>query len=145
MNHVPYKGGPPALTAVVAGEVSVLFANMLPGLPHIKNGRLRPVAVTSERRSAILPDVPSIKESGLPDYHVVQWYGVVAPSGTPTSIVTRLNREIRQILELPDVRARLQAEGAELAVSTPEGFSDHIRKEIANWGKAVRDSGARLD
>ncbi len=94
INHVPYRGGPPAFIALVAGEVSVMFTNMLPGLPYIKNRQLRPVAVTSEGRSAILPEVPSIKESGLPDYNVVQWYGVVVPSGTPAAIVTRLNREI---------------------------------------------------
>lgn len=145
MNHVPYKGGPPAITAVVGGEVSVMFSNMLPGLPHIKSGRLRAVAVTSERHSPVLPDVPSIKESGLPNYHVVQWYGVVAPFGTPAGVVTRLNREIRQILELNDVRTRLQAEGAELSGTTPEEFSDFIRHEIAKWGKAVKDTGTRLD
>jgi tripartite-type tricarboxylate transporter receptor subunit TctC len=145
INHVPYKGAPPAFIALVAGEVSMMFSNMLPGLPYIKSRQLRPVAVTSERRSAVLPDVPSINESGLPAYNVVQWYGVVVPSGTPPAVVTRLNREIRQILELPDLKARLQAEGAELAGSSPEEFSDYIRKELAHWGKAVRDSGARLD
>lgn len=145
MNHVPYKGGPPAITAVVAGEVSLMFANMLPGLPHIRSGRLRALAVTSERRSSVLPGVPTIKESGLPSYHVTQWYGVVAPFGTPAAIITLLNREVRQILELADVRARLQAEGAELSGTTPEEFSDFIRQEIAKWAKAVKDSGTRLD
>lgn len=145
MNHVPYKGGPPAITAVVAGEVSLMFANMLPGMPHIKSGRIRPIAVTSNRRSSVLRDVPSIAESGLPDYHIVQWYGLIAPAATPPAIVSRLNREIREILELPDVKAKLSAEGAELASSTPEEFANFIQQEIAKWGKAVRDSGARLD
>lgn len=145
INHVPYKGGPPAITAVVTGEVFLMFANMLPAMPHIRSGRLRPVAVTSERRSLVLPDVPSIKESGMSDYQVVQWSGVLAPFGTPTSVVTRLSREIRQILKLADVKTRLQAEGAELLDATPEEFSDFIRHEITKWGKAVRDSGARLD
>ncbi|MBI3043176.1 MAG: tripartite tricarboxylate transporter substrate binding protein [Betaproteobacteria bacterium] len=145
INHVPFKGGPPALIALVAGEVPVMFINMLPGLPYIKNRQLRPVAVTSERRSAILPDIPSIKESGLRDYNVVQWYGIVVPSGTPAAIVARLNREIRQILDLTGVKVRLQGEGAELAGSTPEAFSAYIRSELAHWGKAVRDSGAKLD
>ena len=145
MNHVPYKGGPPAITAVVAGEVSLMFANMLPGMPFIRSGRIRAIAVTSDRRSSALRDVPSISESGLPGYNISQWYGLIAPAGTPAAIVSRINREIREILKLPDIRERLSAEGAELSSSTPEEFSDFIHKEIAKWGKAVRDSGAQLD
>src|SRR5262245_25174529 len=145
MNHVPYRGGPPAVTAVAAGEVSLMFANMLPGMPYIRSGRMRAVAVTSNRRSSALREVPTISESGVPDYHIVQWYGLVAPAGTAPAIVARLNRELREILEFADIRARLSAEGAELASSTPEEFAVFIQKEIVKWGKAVHDSGTRLD
>src|SRR5262249_20757484 len=144
-HHVPYKGGPPAITAVAAGEVSLMFANMLPGMPYIRSGRMRAVAVTSNRRSPALREVPTISESGLPDYHLVQWYGLVAPAGVAPGIVARLNRELRGILELADIKARLSAEGAELASSTPEEFAEFIQREMAKWGKAVHDSGARLD
>lgn len=145
INHVPYKGGPPAITAVVAGEVSLMFANMLPGLPHIHSGRLRAIAVTSERRTPVLPDVPTIAESGLPGYDISQWYGFVAPAGTPAAVVTRLYREIRQVLDLPDVSARLKAEGAEISATSPEEFSTFIRAQITRWQKAVKESGTRMD
>jgi tripartite-type tricarboxylate transporter receptor subunit TctC len=145
LNHVPYKGGPPAITAVVAGEVSLMFANMLPGLPHIHSGRLRAIAVTSERRTPVLPDVPTIAESGLPGYDISQWYGFVAPAGTPAAVVTRLYREIRQVLDLPDVSARLKAEGAEISATSPDEFSTFIRAQITRWQKAVKESGTRMD
>ncbi len=145
IRHIPYKGGPPAVVAVVSGEVSLMFANALPALPHIKNGRLRALAVTSSRRAAAFPDIPTIAESGIPTYHAVQWYGVIAPSGVPREIVERLNREIRQAIRLDDVKAPLLAEGAELSDTTPAQFRQFIQEEIARWGKVVRDSGAGVD
>jgi len=145
LNHVPYKGGPPAIFAVVSGEVSLMFANMLPGLPHIQSGALRAIAVTSERRTPVLPDVPSIAESGVPGYDISQWYGFVAPADTPGAIIARLSREITQILELSDVKARLKAEGIEISGASPEQFSAFILKDIARWQKAVQESGTHLD
>lgn len=143
--HVPYKGGPPAINALIAGEVSLMFANALPALAQIKSGRLKAIAVTSERRSSAFPDVPSVAEAGLANYAAVQWYGVLAPAGTPAGIVQLLNREIRQVIQIPEVKAPLHAEGAELADTTPDQFRDFIRLEIAKWGKVVLDSGARPD
>lgn len=145
MLHVPYKGGPPAINALIAGEVSLMFANALPALPHIKTGRIRALAVTSERRSSAFPELPSVSEAGLPDYSAVQWYGVVAPAGTPQTIVNRVNGEIRQVLRNDKVKAPLLAEGAELADGTPEQFRDFIRQEASKWSIAAKQSGAQLD
>jgi tripartite-type tricarboxylate transporter receptor subunit TctC len=145
IRHIPYKGGPPAVTAAVGGEVSLMFANALPALPHIKAGRLRALAVTSSGRAGAFPDIPTIAESGVPAYHAVQWYGVIAPAGTPRAIVERLNREVRQTIKLADVKALLVAEGADLSDTTPEQFRQFIEQEMARWGKAVRDTGAKID
>lgn len=145
MTHVPYKGGPPAVTAVVSGEVSLMFANALPALPHIKSGRLRALAVTSSSRSDAFPDIATIAESGIPGYHAVQWYGVIAPAGVPRIIVEKLNLEIRQVIKITDVKASLLAEGAELSDTTPEQFRQFIEQEMVKWGKVVRDSSARID
>lgn len=145
MLHVPYKGGPPAINGLLAGEVSLMFANTLPALPHIRSQRLRALAVTSERRSSAYPELPAIAESGLPGYSAVQWYGVVAPAGTPQAIVERVNREIRQVLRNEKVRAPLLAEGAELADGTPDQFRDFIRQEASKWDAVAKQSGARLD
>ena len=143
--HVPYKGGPPALTALVSGEVSLMFANTLPAIPHIKSGRLKALAVTSERRSQAFPQLPSIAEAAIPAYNAVQWYGVLAPAGTPQPIVERLNREIRQVLQINEVKAPLLAEGAELADGTPEQFRTFIKQEAGKWATVVKVSGAQLD
>lgn len=143
--HVPYKGGPPAINALIAGEVSLMFANTLPAIPHIKSGRLRALAVTSDRRSDAFPNLPSVAEAGLRAYSAVQWYGVVAPAGTPPAIVERLNREIRQVLRIGEVKAPLLAEGAELADGTAEQFRAFIREEATKWGAVARRSGAQLD
>lgn len=143
--HVPYKGGPPAITALVSGEVSLMFANTLPAVPHIKNGRLKALAVTSERRSSAFPQLPSVSEAAIPAYSAVQWYGVLAPAGTPRAIIERLNREIREVLRINEVREPLLAEGAELADATPGQFGEFIKQEAGKWGAVVRQSGARID
>lgn len=143
--HVPYKGGPPALTALVSGEVSLMFANTLPAVPHIKSGRIKALAVTSERRSDAFPQLPSISEAAIPAYSAVQWYGVLAPAGTPRSIIERLNREIRQVLRIDAVRKPLLEEGAELADQPAEQFGKFIKQEAEKWGAIVRQSGAQID
>ena len=143
--HVPYKVGPPAINALVSGEVSVMFANTLPAIPHIKSGRLKALAVTSERRSDAFPELPSVSEAALRSYSAVQWYGVLAPAGTPQAIIGRLNREIRQVLRVDEVKAPLLAEGAELADGTPAQFKAFIKQETAKWETVVKQSGARLD
>ncbi|MCE2946703.1 MAG: tripartite tricarboxylate transporter substrate binding protein [bacterium] len=143
--HVPFKGAAPAVGALVAGEVSLMFANALPAQPHVRSGRLRGLAVTSAQRSSAFPDLPSVAEAGLRDYSAVQWYGVVGPARTPRPIVSRLNQEINAALQVPDVRAPLLAEGADITTGTPEQFRAFVRDEGVRWGGAVRRSGARID
>ena len=143
--HIPYKGAVPALNDLLGGRVSMIFSSMPPALPHIKTGRLKALAVTSGKRSPAVPDVPTIAESGLPGYEVINWYGVLAPAGTPKDIVARLNGEIRRILSLPDVRERLAAQGAETITSTPQEFAAYIKSETEKWAKVVKFSGARID
>ena len=145
MLHIPYKGAVPALNDLLGGRVSLIFSSMPPALPHIKTGRLKALAVTSGQRSPAVPDVPTIAESGLPGYEVINWYGVLAPAGTPRDIVAKLNGEIRRILSLPDVKERLAAQGAETITSTPQEFGAYIKSETEKWAKVVRFSGARID
>jgi tripartite-type tricarboxylate transporter receptor subunit TctC len=145
IRHIPYKGGPPAVTAVVSGEVSLMFANALPALPHIKSGRLKALAVTSSSRASAFPELPTVVEGGVPAYHAVQWYGVIAPAGTPRGIVERLNREIRETAKLAEVRAPLVAEGANVSDTTTVQFREFIEQELSRWGKVVREAGAQID
>lgn len=145
MVHIPYKGAVPALTDLLGGRVSLIFSSMPPALPHVKAGKLRALAVTSARRSSAAPNVPTIAESGLPGYEVINWYGILVPAGTPKEIVARLNAEILKILNVPDVKERLSAQGAETFSSTPQEFAAYIRKETEKWAKVVKYSGARLD
>jgi len=143
--HVPFKGAAPAVAALVGGEVSLMFANALPAQPHIRANRLRALAVTSSQRSSAFPDLPTVSEAGLRDYSAAQWYGVVAPARTPAPIVGRLNREINAVLQVPEVRKPLLAEGADITTGTPEQFAAFIREEGVRWGSAVQQSGARID
>jgi tripartite-type tricarboxylate transporter receptor subunit TctC len=145
MLHIPYKGAVPALNDLLGGRVSMIFSSMPPALPHIKTGRLKALAVTSGRRSPAVPEVPTIAESGLPGYEVINWYGVLAPAGTSKEIVARLNGEIRRILGLQDVKERLAAQGAETITSTPQEFGAYIKSETEKWAKVVKFSGARID
>ena len=143
--HVPYKGSAPALTDIVAGQVSVMFDNMPSCLPFIKSGRLRPLAVTSARRSAALPALPTVAEAGLPGFEVTVWFAVLAPAATPREIVNRLNAEIVSALKTPDMRERLAQQGAEPMGNTPEEFAAVIKRDLAKWAKVVRDAGIKLD
>jgi tripartite-type tricarboxylate transporter receptor subunit TctC len=141
MLHIPYKGSTPGVVDLLAGQVSVMTPNVLTALPHIKAGRLRALAVTSGKRSDALPDVPTLAEAGVPGYDSTQWYGVLAPAGTPRPIVTRLHGEIVRALRAPDVRERLAADGAEPVGSSPEEFAAFIRAEIAKWAKVAKAAG----
>ncbi len=145
MQHIPYKGSPPALQDVVGGQVTMTFDNITTALPLAKAGKLRALAVTTATRSAVAPDVPTLAESGLPGYEIGSWQGVFAPAGTPPAIVQRLNAEIVKILNQPDVRQRLVALGAEPAPNTPEEFAAMVKSEVAKWGDVVRRSGAKVD
>ena len=143
--HVPYKGAAPALTDLIAGQVSFSITSAPPVLPHLQSGRLRVLAVTSPQRSAALPDVPTIAQAGLPGYEVTNWYGVLAPAGTSRAIVDKLNAELTRIVTLPDVRKQLSTQGVEPFTATPQQFVEFIKSEIAKWAKVIKDSGARVD
>ena len=143
--HVPYKGAAPALADLLGGQVQLMFSTMPPALPHVKDGKLRALAVTSLKRSPAAPDLPTVDEIALPGFEANTWHGVVVPAGTPGAIVARLNREIVAILHLPDVVERLSGQGAEALGSTPEEFAAYIKSESVKWAKVVRDSGAKAE
>jgi tripartite-type tricarboxylate transporter receptor subunit TctC len=145
MVHVPYKGLAPALVNLLAGEVQAMFSSVVAIVPNIKAGRLRALAVTGKRRVALLPEVPTLDESGVPGYEAGSWYGILAPAGTPPAIVAKLHGAIVDALAQPEVRERLVGEGAEVIGSTPEGFAAHIAAELARLGKLVRAAGIRMD
>ena len=142
MVHVPYKGGGPALVALLSGQVQLMFATLPAAMPHVKSGKLRPVAVTTSHRSQALPELPTIAESGVPGYEAATWYGLLAPAGTPKAIVDRLHAEIVKILAT-DTRQRLAAQGFEPAGTTPAEFAGYIKSEIVKWGKVIKDAGIR--
>ena len=143
--HVPYKGTVPAVTDVIAGNVSMALANTLVALPPVKAGRLRAIAITSAKRSAIVPDIPTFAESGVRGFESGTWYAFLAPAGTPRPVIALLNREISRIVQLPDVREKLAAQGAEPLVGTPEETGAFVRNEVARWAKVVKAAGVRLD
>ena len=144
MVHVPYKGTGPATTAVLSGEVSLSFGNIISVLPHVKGGRLRAIAVTTPKRSPVLPDVPAVAET-LAGYSAGPWYGVLAPAGTPQEIISRLNQEIVKILRSPEVMKTLSAEGADPIGSSPGEFANLLKTETERWGKVVRQAGMKID
>ncbi len=145
MVHVPYKGLAPALVDLLAGEVQAMFSSVVAIVPSIKAGRLRALAVTGKRRAALLPEVPTLDESGVPGYEAGSWYGILAPAGTPQAIVAKLHEAIVHALARPEVRERLVSEGAEVISSTPQAFAAHITAELARMGKLIRDAGIRME
>ena len=145
MVHVPYKGAAPALADLLGGQVQLMFSTMPPALPHVKDGKLRALAVTSLKRSRATRDLPTVDEAALPGFEANTWHGVVVPAGTPAIIITRLNREIVAILHLHDIVERLSGQGAEALGSTPEEFAAYIRSETVKWAKVVRESGAKAE
>lgn len=143
--HVPYKGTGPALTALLSGEVDLTFDNLLIVLPQIKAGRVRPIAATGSQRSKLMPELPTIAESGLPGFSATGWYGVMAPVATPKDIVARLNAEITRTLRSPDVSERLNSMAAEPTPGTPEQFGALIRSEIEKWAKVVKATNMKAE
>ncbi|WP_416052205.1 Bug family tripartite tricarboxylate transporter substrate binding protein [Cupriavidus basilensis] len=143
--HVPYKGGAPAITDLVGGQIDFMFTTVPAVLPHIKAGAVRALAVTSPARSAALPAVPTMAESGLPGFQAVSWHGVVAPAGTPPPVLDKLSKAIAATLVVPEVRKRLAQEGAEAGTLTRADFGKFIIAQIGTWGSAVRSSGASVD
>jgi len=143
--HVPYKGTPQAVTDLLTGQVSFMFANALSVLPQVNAGRLRALGVTSAKRSAASPQLPTVAESGLPGFESGTWFAVLAPAGAPREAVTRLGAEIAKLTQHPDIREKLSAQGAEAVTMTPEQTAAHLRSEVAKWGKVVQASGAKVD
>lgn len=146
MTHIPYKGGAPGATAVVAGEASMMFASASDALKFIGAGRVRALAVTSERRIGVLPDVPTMVEEGIPGVVAEAWFGVLAPAATPAEIVIKLNRDINNALKMPDVASHISLQGSAAIIGgSPEQFGTFIKAEIAKWASVVKSSGARID
>jgi tripartite-type tricarboxylate transporter receptor subunit TctC len=143
--HVPYKGSGSALTGLLGGEVSIMFVAALPVVPHITAGRLRALAVTSASRLPATPELPTIAESGLKGYESSQWYGVLAPAGTPDEILHLLNSHIVKIMQNPEIKQRMTDSGSLAVGSTRQEFAAHIRTEIVKWAKVIKESGARVD
>ena len=143
--HVPYKGGSPAITNLVGGEVSLLFETMIALQPFIDAKRVRPLAVASAQRSPLLPGVPTFVESGFPSIVASNWYALFAPAATPRAAITRLNGEIGRALNTPDMRERLQAQGTEVVAGSPEQLGDFVKSELAKWGAAAKASGTLVD
>jgi tripartite-type tricarboxylate transporter receptor subunit TctC len=144
MVHIPYKGAAPATTDLLSGQVSLMFNNMLSAMPHVKNNRLRAVAVTSSKRSAAVPELPTIAET-VPGYEASGWYAALAPAATPRELITRLNNDMNRVMKMPDVTQRLAGDGVEAVGTTAEQFGRYLRQEIVKWGKVVKASGAKAD
>jgi tripartite-type tricarboxylate transporter receptor subunit TctC len=145
MMHVPYKGSAPAVTDLMGGQVQLMFDNLPSSLAQIKAGKLRAIAVTSAQRAPALPNMPTIAESGLPGFEASSWFGMLAPAGTPSAIVARLNADVNQWLQTAEAKEKLLAQGAVAAGGTPEQFAAHIRAETEKWAKVVKVSGAKVD
>lgn len=142
MLHVPYRGSAPAMTDLIGGQVQLSFDNMPSAWQHVRTGKLRALAVTTKERSASAPNLPSMAESGFPQFDVSAWFGLVAPAGTPKDVIEKLNAAVNQVLAMPSVRERFDAMGAVAAPTTPEQFGQYIKSEVDIWGKVVTASGA---
>jgi tripartite-type tricarboxylate transporter receptor subunit TctC len=145
MVHVPYRGGGPAMTDLIAGHIQLVFATSQVGLPQVKAGRLRALAVTTPERMFAEPGLPTVTESGVPGYEVTNWHGLIGPKGLPRAVVERLNGEMAKILRLKDMEERLQADGMAPAGGTPEQLFEQIRKEIGQWRQVVVRAGIQIN
>ena len=143
--HIPFKGGAPATQALLAGDTQFMFDNLANAMAQVKAGKLKALAVTTAKRSPLVPDLPTMAEAGLPGFDIATWYGLFAPAGTPPAIVAKWNADVTKILNTPDVRARLIADGAEPAPNTPEQFAQMIASELVKYARIVKISGAKVD
>jgi tripartite-type tricarboxylate transporter receptor subunit TctC len=145
MAHVAYRGVTPALTDVLRGEITMTFAQLSTVKPLIDNGQVRALGVASKQRSAVLPDVPTIAEAaGIPEFEAVSWYGLMAPAGTPEAIINKLYAEVARVIQLPDVKAGLEAQGAQPIGSTPGEFAAVIAADTARWSKVIREANIQV-
>ena len=145
MIHVPYKGSAPAVTDLIGGQIDIMFDNMPSAIQHVRSGRLKPIAVTTAKRSPELPNVPTIAEAGVPGYEATSWFGMFAPAKTPAPVVAKLNAALVKVLADPDVKKKLAEQGAEPYSEKPEQFAEFIRKETVKWGEVVKAAGATVD
>jgi tripartite-type tricarboxylate transporter receptor subunit TctC len=145
MQHVPYKGSSPALTDLIGGQVQLMFDSMPSAMPFVKAGKLRPLAVTTAKRSLAVPDLATVAEAGVPGYDISTWYGLWGPKGLSKEVTDKLANEVARILKLPDVKERYAALGAEPVGNTPEEFAAYCKSELLKWAKVVKDSGAKAD
>lgn len=145
LTHVPYRGSAPAEADLLGGQVNVMFASMVSVLPQVKNGRLRALAVSSDKRSAAAPDLPTVAEAGVPGYAAVAWAGLLAPKGTPPQAIAQLNAEVTRIMNEPEVKERLAGLGADFSPNSPKDFDQFIRAEITRWGDVIRRANLKVD
>ena len=145
LTHIPYKGSAPAVTDLIGGQVQAMFDNVPNVIQHVKAGRLRALAITTPKRSASMPDIPTVDEAGVPGYQVAVWFGVVAPAATPKDVVARLNAEINRVISLPDVKERFSQSGIEIVGGSPDVFDRQIREQVTTWGKVVKEANIRAD
>jgi tripartite-type tricarboxylate transporter receptor subunit TctC len=143
--HVPYKGSPPGVAAVMAGEVSMMFANLTDIGSQIRSGKVKPLAVTTLKRSALLPNTPTMVEAGVAEFEITSWFGLLAPASTPSPVVARLNAELLKVLAREDVKSTLGAQGLEVRSSSPEQFAAHIKSEIARFSRIARTAGIKVE
>ena len=145
MVHIPYRGSGPAMIGILGGEPPVMFLPAINAGPHVKSGRLRAIAVTSTTRLPVMPDLPTVAESGLRGYESSQWYGLLAPAGTPEDILNSLNAHVVKIMQTADMKQRLKEDGIVPVGNTRQEFAAYIKSEIAKWAKVIKQSGARID
>ena len=145
MAHIPYKGSAPAVTAMLGGEIDALFDNVPNVLPHIKAGKMKVIGVSGAQRSVLLPEVPTVAESGVPGYEVNVWFGMQVPAGTPRPVVDRLNRDVVALLRDPEVVKRFRDQGVEVVASTPEQFSQLVHSEVTKWTQLIQDANIRIE
>jgi tripartite-type tricarboxylate transporter receptor subunit TctC len=143
--HVPYKGGAPALSDLVGGQLALMIENMPGTMPFVRSGKLRALAISSARRSPLAPELPTIAEAGVPGYEVIGWNGVFVPKGTPPAVIAKLQGEVAKVLRAPEVRQRLETLGAEPVGSAPEEFGKFFREDMARWGKIIKEKGIRSE
>jgi tripartite-type tricarboxylate transporter receptor subunit TctC len=145
IQHVPYKGGGPMMNDLIGGQINLAFETAASATPQIKSGKVKPIAITTAKRSPTMPDVPTVAESGLPGYEIVTWYGLLAPAGTPREIVTRLHDEVAKILQTPDMKERLAGISSEPGGNSSADFAEIIKRDTVKMAKVVKDSGATID